>query len=99
VLLLVDLDGVVYRGTQAVPGVAAVLADRAAGGDHVVDVTNSSIWHHADFVARLAGMGGSGFDRPHRFGSPRDGPLSGRPVAQARPYARHRCGRAPPGAA
>lgn len=56
-LLLVDLDGVLYRGAQAVPGVAAVLADRAARGDEVVYVTNSSIWHHADFVARLAGMG------------------------------------------
>ena len=30
VLLLVDLDGVVYRGADPVPGVAAVLADRVA---------------------------------------------------------------------
>jgi ribonucleotide monophosphatase NagD (HAD superfamily) len=28
-LLLVDLDGVVYRGKDPVPGVAAVLAGRA----------------------------------------------------------------------
>ena len=56
-LLLVDLDGVVYRGAQPVPGVAAVLTARAAAGDDVVYVTNSSIWHHTDFVARLANMG------------------------------------------
>jgi 4-nitrophenyl phosphatase len=56
-LLLVDLDGVVYRGSQPVPGIAAVLATRAAAGDEVVYVTNSSMWHHSDFVARLAGMG------------------------------------------
>ncbi len=35
-LLLVDLDGVVYRGNDPVPGVAAVLAARAAAGDDVV---------------------------------------------------------------
>jgi HAD superfamily hydrolase (TIGR01450 family) len=56
-LLLVDLDGVVYRGPEPVPGVPAVLADRVARGDDVVYVTNSSIWHHTDFVARLEGMG------------------------------------------
>jgi 4-nitrophenyl phosphatase len=56
-LLLVDLDGVVYRGSRPVPGVAAVLAARAAAGDDVVYVTNSSMWYHADFAARLAEMG------------------------------------------
>ncbi len=56
-LLLVDLDGVVYRGPDPVPGVAAALATRAARGDDVVYVTNSSVWHHADFVARLTRMG------------------------------------------
>jgi glycerol-1-phosphatase len=56
-LLLVDLDGVVYRGPEPVPGVPAVLADRAARGDDVVYVTNSSIWHHSDFVGRLERMG------------------------------------------
>jgi phosphoglycolate/pyridoxal phosphate phosphatase family enzyme len=57
VLLLVDLDGVVYRGPAPVPGVAAVLADRAARGDTVVYVTNNSMHYRADYVARLAGMG------------------------------------------
>ena len=56
-LLLVDLDGVVYRGAEPVPGVAAVLAARAAAGDDVVYVTNNSMWYRADYVTRLEGMG------------------------------------------
>lgn len=56
-LLLVDLDGVVYRGSEPVPGVAAVLADRAARGDDVVYVTNNSRDYRADYQARLAAMG------------------------------------------
>jgi len=56
-LLLVDLDGVVYRGSEPVPGVAAVLAARAAAGDDVVYVTNNSMWYRADYVTRLSGMG------------------------------------------
>jgi 4-nitrophenyl phosphatase len=56
-LLLVDLDGVVYRGSEPVPGVAAVLADRAERGDDVVYVTNNSRHYRADYVRRLADMG------------------------------------------
>ncbi len=56
-LLLVDLDGVVYLGTDPIPGVAAVLADRARRGDDVVYVTNNSMHYRADYVTRLAGMG------------------------------------------
>lgn len=56
-LLLVDLDGVVYRGSEPVPGIAAVLAARAAAGDDVVYVTNNSMHYRADYVARLAAMG------------------------------------------
>ena len=56
-LLLVDLDGVVYRGSDPVPGVAAVLAARAAVGDDVVYVTNNSMHYRADYVTRLAAMG------------------------------------------
>ena len=56
-LLLVDLDGVVYRGAEPVPGVAAVLADRAARGDAVVYVTNNSMHYRADYVTRLSAMG------------------------------------------
>src|SRR5688572_10509662 len=56
-LLLVDLDGVVYRGNDPVPGVAAVLADRAARGDDIVYVTNNSMHYRADYVTRLGAMG------------------------------------------
>jgi len=56
-LLLVDLDGVVYRGADPVPGVAALLAERAAAGDAVVYVTNNSMHYRADYVTRLAAMG------------------------------------------
>lgn len=56
-LLLVDLDGVVYRGSKPVPGVATVLAARVAAGDEVVYVTNNSMWYRADYVTRLEGMG------------------------------------------
>jgi 4-nitrophenyl phosphatase len=57
ILLLVDLDGVVYRGADPVPGVAAVLADRAGRGDDVVYVTNNSMHYRADYQTRLASMG------------------------------------------
>src|SRR5512135_3751865 len=50
-LLLVDLDGVVYRGAAPVPGVASVLAACAAAGDRVVYVTNNSMHYRADYVA------------------------------------------------
>jgi 4-nitrophenyl phosphatase len=56
-LLLVDLDGVVYRGAEPVPGVPAVLSARAALGDDVVYVTNNSMWYRTDYVTRLESMG------------------------------------------
>lgn len=56
-LLLVDLDGVVYRGSEPVPGVAGVLAHRAAIGDAIVYVTNNSMHYRADYVTRLGAMG------------------------------------------
>ena len=56
-LLLVDLDGVLYRGATPVPGVAAVLARRAGSGDDVVYVTNNSMWYRAEYVDRIAAMG------------------------------------------
>jgi HAD superfamily hydrolase (TIGR01450 family) len=55
--MYVDLDGVVYRGRDPVPGVAAVLADRAARGDVVTYVTNNSMHYRADYVERLEAMG------------------------------------------
>jgi 4-nitrophenyl phosphatase len=56
-LLLVDLDGVVYRGAEPVPGVPALLAERASRGDEVVYVTNNSMWYRTEYVTRLAAMG------------------------------------------
>ena len=56
-LLLVDLDGVVYRGREPVPGVAEVLRRRAAAGDDVVYVTNNSRSHRDEYRARLTEMG------------------------------------------
>lgn len=56
-LLLVDLDGVVYRGAQPVPGVAEVLTRRAQAGDRVIYVTNNSRAHRDEYRARLAALG------------------------------------------
>lgn len=56
-LLLVDLDGVVYRATEPVPGVANALAARAAAGDDVVYVTNNAMHYHTDYVPRLGALG------------------------------------------
>jgi len=56
-LLLVDLDGVVYRGADPIPGVAAALMARANAGDDVVYVTNNSMHYRADYVTRLADLG------------------------------------------
>jgi glycerol 3-phosphatase-2 len=57
VLLLVDLDGVVYRATEPVPGVPEALSARAAAGDDVVYVTNNAMHYHADYVPRLLALG------------------------------------------
>ncbi|CAN5613513.1 HAD-IIA family hydrolase [soil metagenome] len=56
-LLLVDLDGVVYRGADPVPGVAQVLRARSSAGDRVMYVTNNSRSHRDEYRARLAAMG------------------------------------------
>jgi HAD superfamily hydrolase (TIGR01450 family) len=57
VLLIVDLDGVVYRGLAPVPGVPELLAKRAAAGDIIAYATNNSRWHRSDYEARLLSMG------------------------------------------
>jgi HAD superfamily hydrolase (TIGR01450 family) len=56
VLLLVDLDGVVYRGRNPVPGVAAVLRDRAERGDRIIYVTNNSSRHRDEYRAQLSDL-------------------------------------------
>jgi HAD superfamily hydrolase (TIGR01450 family) len=57
VLLIVDLDGVVYRGLTPVPGVPELLTQRAAAGDIIAYATNNSRWHRTDYEERLASMG------------------------------------------
>src|SRR5436190_896712 len=84
-LLLVDLDGVLYRGADPVPGVAAVLATRAAAGDDVVYVTNNSMWYRAEYVDRIAGMGAPVTAGRGRDSSPRTAILSIRPSAPSGP--------------
>ena len=56
-LLLVDLDGVLYRGASPVHGVASVLAARAAAGDRVLYVTNNSMHHRSEYLGRLRELG------------------------------------------
>ena len=56
-LLLVDLDGVVYRGAVPVPGMSELLRARVAAGDRVMYVTNNSRSHRDEYHARLAAMG------------------------------------------
>jgi len=57
VLLLVDLDGVVYRGLDPVPGMAALLNQRARAGDRIVYVTNNSRSHREEYRVRLERVG------------------------------------------
>jgi glycerol-1-phosphatase len=56
-LLLVDLDGVVYRGPEPVPGMPALLTRREAAGDIIFYVTNNSHWHRSQYLERLVGLG------------------------------------------
>lgn len=56
-LLLVDLDGVVYRGSTPVPGMPELLSRCAERGDTIVYVTNNSRWHRDEYLARLEEMG------------------------------------------
>ena len=61
------------------PGVAAVLADRAARGDDVVYVTNNSMHYRADYQTRLAAMGAPVSPDTRRLVRARDGALPARP--------------------
>jgi phosphoglycolate/pyridoxal phosphate phosphatase family enzyme len=56
-LAIFDLDGVVYRGSVAVPGAAALIDALHRAGSLVRYATNNSMYTRADFVARLGGMG------------------------------------------
>jgi glycerol 3-phosphatase-2 len=54
---LVDLDGVVYVGSQPVPGAAAALDAARAAGLRVVFVTNNAFRTPQDVAAKLVGVG------------------------------------------
>ena len=56
-LLCVDLDGVVYRGSEPVPGVGPLLTERVAGGDHVIYVTNNSFLRRVEYRSRIEACG------------------------------------------
>ncbi|NLT72928.1 MAG: HAD-IIA family hydrolase [Chloroflexi bacterium] len=55
--LLVDMDGVLYRGHTALPGAADLIAYLQERKFGYLLVTNNSTLTQAQFVARLAGMG------------------------------------------
>ncbi|WP_322780317.1 HAD-IIA family hydrolase [Frankia sp. Cas4] len=54
---LMDLDGVVYRGSQAVPHAAVTIAAARDRGMRVVYVTNNALRPPAEVVRRLASVG------------------------------------------
>ncbi len=56
-LLCVDLDGVVYRGSEPVPGVGPLLTARRAAGDQIVYVTNNSFLRLDEYRARIESCG------------------------------------------
>jgi glycerol-1-phosphatase len=56
-LVIFDLDGVIYRGTDAVPGAAELVAWLHGRDVHVRFATNNSMATRADYVARLGAMG------------------------------------------
>jgi HAD superfamily hydrolase (TIGR01450 family) len=55
--LLIDLDGVVWVGRQAVPGAVDTLRRLLEAGKPVVFVTNNSVRLPADYVERLRRLG------------------------------------------
>ena len=56
-LLCVDLDGVLYRGREPIPGVGPLLTERVAAGDRVAYITNNSFLRHDEYRARIESCG------------------------------------------
>lgn len=54
---LLDLDGVLYRGDQVVPGASEVVATLRTAGRRVVFLTNNSSRTPEDVTGRLVGLG------------------------------------------
>ena len=56
-VLCCDLDGVIWRGDEPIPGSAAAVATLRGAGLRVVFMTNNSNGRVGDYVAKLAGVG------------------------------------------
>lgn len=56
-LLLVDLDGVVYRGRDPVEGIPELLRRRVEQGDTVIYCTNNSRLHRSEYREQLEAIG------------------------------------------
>jgi len=56
-LLCVDLDGVLYRGADPVPGVGLLLTERHAAGDQIAYITNNSFLRRDEYRARIESCG------------------------------------------
>ena len=56
-LLCLDLDGVLYRGAEPVPGVGPLLAERHAAGDRIAYITNNSFLRRAEYRGRIESCG------------------------------------------
>jgi 4-nitrophenyl phosphatase len=56
-LLCVDLDGVLYRGSEPVPGVGSLLTERVAAGDRVIYITNNSFLRRVEYRSRIEACG------------------------------------------
>jgi 4-nitrophenyl phosphatase len=54
---VIDLDGVLWRGEEPVPGAGEAVARLRAAGERVVFVTNNSSATVATYVAKLAAVG------------------------------------------
>jgi len=55
--VLMDMDGVVVRGTEVVPGAAEFIARLTEAGRRFMILTNNSLYTPRDLAARLARMG------------------------------------------
>ena len=56
-LFLFDCDGVVWRGTEAVPGAIALLKRLMAAGKKCLFVSNNATKSRSTYVAKFAGLG------------------------------------------
>lgn len=55
--LIIDLDGVVYRGAEPIEGACELLSDVLASGRQVVAITNNARATSTQYQQKLAGMG------------------------------------------